>query len=292
MLKTVFFNLHQIELKNQQTYHWLEGFEGLLNDLKRNSINLFSIDKNLENECRQLHTKKEECIVVTDNESMIKECFHLQIPCIAYENPRVNKQDLFRANMLVEGFMEVNYRFVLEVYQRFYQIPIVIATTNRLLIREMKLEDLDELYALYEDASMTRFLEPLYEKEKEIEFTKAYIKNMYGFYGYGLWSILDKRTGKLVGRAGLSNREVDGEIQIELGYMIGVAYQRKGLAFEACQEILKFAVERLECSFVNCFIHPDNVASIQLVKKLGFVYRQEVEIANEKLSWYRWTYEE
>lgn len=292
MLKTVFLNLQQIELEDQQTYRWLEGFKELIIDLKRYSMNLFSIETNLKAEYKRLQIEKQESIVITDNETMVKECYDMKVPCIAYDNTMVTNQDLFKANMLVEGFMEVNYAFVLEVYQRFYQLPIEIATTNRLLIREMKVEDLDELYILYKDASMTRFLEPLYEKEEEMEFTKAYIKNMYGFYGYGLWSILDKKSGKLVGRAGLSNREVDGEIQIELGYMIGVAYQRQGLAFEVCQEILRFAVEKLECLFVNCFVNPDNEASIQLVKKLGFIYRQEIEIANEKLSWYRWTYKE
>lgn len=292
MLKTVFLNLQQIELEDQQTYRWLEGFKELIIDLKRNSITLFSIDTNLKAEYKRLQIEKQESIVITDNKTMVKECYDLHVPCIAYESRMVENQDLFKANMLVEGFMEVNHVFVLEVYQRFYQLPVEIATTNRLLVREMKLEDLDELYILYEDASMTRFLEPLYEKEEEMEFTKAYIKNMYGFYGYGMWSILDKKSGKLVGRAGLNNREVDGEIQIELGYMIGVAYQRQGMAFEACQEILRFAVQKLDCMFVNCFIHPDNVASIQLVKKLGFIYRQEIEIVNEKLSWYRWTYKE
>lgn len=292
MLKTVFFNLQQIELENQETYHCLEGFKELVIDLKRNSINLFCIDTNLKTEYKRPQIEKQASIVITDNESIVKECYDLHVPCIAYESRMVENQDLFRANMLVEGFMEVDYVFVLEVYQRFYQLPVAIATTNRLLIREMKVEDLDELYILYEDASMTRFLEPLYEKEEEIEFTKAYIKNMYGFYGYGMWSILDKKSGKLVGRAGLNNREVDGEIQIELGYMIGAAYQRQGMAFEACQEILRFAVEKLDCMFVNCFIHPENMASIQLVKKLGFIYRQEIEIVNEKLCWYRWTYKE
>jgi RimJ/RimL family protein N-acetyltransferase len=236
-------------------------------------------------------TRKEECLIISDLASTVTKAQELQIPCIAYDNPLLEKQDLFKANMLVEGFGEVDYKFLTDVYNRFYNLPITIATTNRIVIREMVVEDLDELYRLYADPEITRFLEPLYEDhEAEVEFTKAYIKNMYGFYGYGMWSLLDKKTGSLIGRAGLNNREIDSEIQIELGYMIGVPYQRQGYAYEACQEILKFAVDKLECYKVNCFIDYENVASQSLVKKLGFQYVKEVEIGLEKLSLYRWTY--
>jgi RimJ/RimL family protein N-acetyltransferase len=214
---------------------------------------------------------------------------NLHIPCIGYDNPSIMKQDLYQASIVVEGFEEIDYKFLTDAYRRFYNLPIIIANTTRLIIREMVLEDLDELYELYANKEITQYLEPLYEREEEIEFTKAYIKNMYSFYGYGMWSLLDKKTGHLIGRAGLNNREVDGEIQIELGYMVGVPYQRRGYAYEACCKILKFAVSKLESSQVNCFVDNRNEASVALVVKLGFEYIKEVEIEHEKLSLFRWT---
>lgn len=292
MLNTILIQLHKINLDKPETYNEMNGFANLVLDLKKHKIKIIPFLGDLEKECKIHKIKTSECLVISDFGKVIDDCVAGNIPCIAYDNKELLNQDLFQANMLVEAFGEVDYTFVLEVYQRFHHEPIVIAKTNRLIIREMMLEDLEQLYHLYAEPSITRFLEPLYEKEEEIEFTKAYIKNMYGFYGYGLWSLIDNKTQKLIGRAGLSNREVDGEIQIELGYMIGVPYQSQGMAFEACEAILEFAVNRLECYFVNCFVHPENTASIALVKKLGFIYMQEIDIDNEKLSWYRWTYEE
>jgi RimJ/RimL family protein N-acetyltransferase len=289
MLNTILIQLDKIDLDKPESYNKLEGFGDFLLDLKSHNIEIFSLN-DLKKE--YAISKSNECLVISDLSKVIEECVLKNIPSIAYDNKELLKQDLFKANMLIEGFQEVNYTFLLEVYQRFHHQPVVIAKTKRVIIREMILEDLEQLYELYAEPSMTRFLEPLYEKEEEIEFTKAYIKNMYGFYGYGLWSLIDVDTQKLIGRAGLSNREVDGEIQIELGYMIGVPYQRQQIAFEVCEAILKFVVKRLQCYFVNCFIHPENIASIALVKKLGFAYRQAIDIGNEKLYWYRWTYEE
>lgn len=290
MLRTVLIQLSNVHLDDRKIQANIEGFANLLGEFGKHDVKVVSLD--LEQKLILNNINKKECLVICDLESTVKACHSEGIPCIAYENVKIPRKDLFQADMLVQGFDEVDYQFVLNVYNRFHQIPIEIASTDRILIREMVLEDLDELYELYSDDSIIRFIEPLYEKEEEIEFTKAYIKNMYGFYGYGLWSLIEKSTGRLVGRAGLNNREVDGEIQIELGYMIGVPFQRQGYAYEVCKEILKFAVKQLECSFVNSFVHPKNNASIALLNKLGFCYIQEVEIDKEKLSWYRWTYEE
>ena len=42
-------------------------------------------------------------------------------------------------------------------------------------------------------------------------FTIKYIENMYGFFGYGLWLVFDKKTGELVARAGIENRSQSAE---------------------------------------------------------------------------------
>lgn len=240
-----------------------------------------------------------DCIVITDKEADVlilkgKDGLNINmpsVPVIAYDNRKLEKQDLFKADLLIEELGSINLRLLSNIYMRFHKEPVVIAETDRLFIREMKLSDLDELYRLYEPASITRFLEPLYEsRQEEEEFLGAYIKCMYGFYGYGMWALVDKNSNRLIGRAGLDNREVDGEIQIELGYMVGVPYQRQGYAYEAAVSILKFAVNELECEFVNCFVNKNNTASAALLKKLGFKYVYEAYIEGEMLSLYRWTY--
>lgn len=142
--------------------------------------------------------------------------------------------------------------------------------TERLIIREICLDDLDALYDIYSDSSITRYMEGLYEDRKEEEeFTVAYIKNMYGFYGYGIW-ILQKKDGTIIGRAGLSNREYNGEFCVEAGYVIGAAYQRRGYATEALNAIIMYAKRELEVNTVYSFILKENLPSLYLAKKCGF----------------------
>lgn len=283
MLKRVLFNL-QIGSKEQS------DFIQVINEIGLYCVKYLGLEQ-IKN--------SNDCIVITDKEEdvlALKEKAGLNInmssvPVIAYDNRKLEKQDLFKADLLIEELGGINLRLLSNIYMRFHKEPVVIAETDRLFIREMKLSDLDELYRLYEPASITRFLEPLYEsRQEEEEFLEAYIKCMYGFYGYGMWALVDKNSNRLIGRAGLDNREVDGEIQIELGYMVGVPYQRQGYAYEAAVSILKFAVNELECEFVNCFVNKNNTASAALLKKLGFKYVYEAYIEGEMLSLYRWTY--
>ena len=88
------------------------------------------------------------------------------------------------------------------VYARLTGEPFVVAETKNLLIREMTTKDLPELYAVYSTLEDCRYIEQLYDYDKELEFTKNYIKNMYGFFEYGLWLVFEKKSGELIGRAG------------------------------------------------------------------------------------------
>lgn len=71
---------------------------------------------------------------------------------------------------------------------------------------------------------------------------------MYGFFEHGLWLVIRKEDNKVIGRAGIENREIDGELQKELGYLIGKPWQGKGYAAEACLAILDYVKERELCS--------------------------------------------
>ena len=195
------------------------------------------------------------------------------------------KADLSAADMLVEGFEEIDAEFLTQVYQRKHHLPWKILETKRCLVREITLEDLDDLFTLYSGEGMTDYIEPLYEYDKEKEYQKAYIEHMYGFYGYGMWLVFEKETGKLIGRAGIEHRE-ELDSELELGYAIGTPYQRKGYATEVCQAIIDYAKERLCCDRLNCLIEEGNIVSEHLAEKLGFTMCEELYINQKHMKRY------
>jgi len=83
-----------------------------------------------------------------------------------------------------EGMKDHGYLAM--VYSRYKNIPLQILETERTYVREITTDDVKALYSLYDDEAL-KYVEPLYEYDEEVIFTKKYIENMYGFYGYGLW---------------------------------------------------------------------------------------------------------
>lgn len=144
-------------------------------------------------------------------------------------------------------------------------------------LREQTVNDIQRMYEIYSSENITRYIENLYEDfEEEYNFTIAYINNMYNFYGYGIWAVVRKEDDIIIGRAGLSNREVDGENKLELGYIIDEQYQNQGYAYEACKAICDFVKEKLFENEIVCFIRKENIASIKLAEKLGFDFIADI----------------
>lgn len=172
----------------------------------------------------------------------------------------------------VESLAELDIEYLERVRRRYNHIPWDIGETDRCLIRELSLSDLPALYELYDKPGMTDFVEPLYDYETELEYQKAYIENMYGFYEYGMWLVFSKETGKLIGRAGLEHNE--------MGYMIAPEFQNLGYATEVCRFIVDYARKNTDFEELYCRIDEKNVASVRLAKSLGFV--RNGQIGNER----------
>lgn len=220
----------------------------------------------------------EEALLIAATDEMIAIGKELDVATIAYAKSEFPNQSYRGVDMIVEGFEEVDADFLEKMYQRHYRIPWTILETERCVVRELSLEDLDGLFELYADDGMDAYTEPLYPYEEEKEFQRAYIENMYRYFGYGMWLVFEKKTGELIGRAGLEHREYNDVVELELGYLIGRKYQGKGYATEVCTAILDYAKENAGFERINTVIQDGNDVSIALSKKLGFEQKESYEM--------------
>ena len=225
-------------------------------------------------------TDTDPWIVISSEQRILTLAAEKNVTAIGYQPP--HSGCFLKADMVVEGFEEIDPAFFLRIYERHFQIPWTITETKRCIIREFSMQDLDALYDMYQEVGMTDYMEALYGYEEEREYQKAYIENMYRFYGYGMWLVFEKETGELVGRAGIEHSEkLEGEY--ELGYAVRTKYQRQGYAFEACQAIIAYAAMELEIPKLHCMIQKENIKSIKLAEKLGFSFEKEL-LDEEKTS--------
>ena len=213
-----------------------------------------------------------ESICLTTSPELAKQMQGLGMAVLGFQ---IEKDEMLQASYVVLGLEQVTYDDFLRVFQRFHGIPWHILETKRCQIREFGMDDLDALYALYEQPHVTDFIEPLYAYAQEREYEQNYIERIYGFYGFGMWLVFEKETGRLIGRAGLEYREPCEEGEVELGYLIEPSHWQKGYATEVCQAILSYAKEELSMERIVSHVHLKNDASRHLLEKLGFLGEQK-----------------
>lgn len=176
---------------------------------------------------------------------------------------------------VLEG-TDVDDEYLRRIFCHMTQIPYEIAKTQRLIIRESSLEDVSGLTKIYdsvktenEDAewSLTAFSD---DEKEECRKMRAYIENMYGFYDFGLWTVVLKETGEVIGRVGFSFD--DGAETPELGFVIGKKWQGNGYAHEAAAAAIEYMREELEINELSAKVSQKNIKSLNMLKRLDGEY--------------------
>lgn len=205
---------------------------------------------------------------------------------LVYLHPGNREQDFSPFLFAVEDPEDLEPEYTERVYRRLKGLPWNILGTARCLIRETVPGDVDAFYQIYSHPAITEYMEGLYpDVEEERQYVRDYIEKVYTFFGFGVWTVVERESGAVIGRAGFSYRE--GFEEPELGFIIGVPWQRRGYAEEVCRAILAYGWSALEFGQVQALVEPGNVPSIRLCEKLGF--RKAADVNVEKKEYCRFT---
>jgi RimJ/RimL family protein N-acetyltransferase len=138
--------------------------------------------------------------------------------------------------------------------------------TPRLILRVPRLEDLDGFAAMMADEETARFIGGVLSRAA----TWRLLMTMIGAWhasGVSMFSVIEKPTGRWVGRLGPWMPE--GWPGTEVGWGIVRDCWGKGYASEGAAAAVDFAVDRLGWTDIIHAIDPDNVASQHVARKLG-----------------------
>ncbi len=190
-------------------------------------------------------------------------------------------EDLSTARYAVEQTEEVETIYLERVYRRYAGIPWYILETEHLFLRESVPEDAEDFCKIYQEPAITQYMESLAEsKVSNPDYFRQYAKYVYDFYEFGIWTVILKETGQVIGRVGFSMRE---EFELpQLGYVIGAPWQGRGFAKEACEGVLKYAQEELGFEQIQVLIQTHNIPSLNLACQLGFIYERNLHIEEKK----------
>ena len=147
--------------------------------------------------------------------------------------------------------------------------------TERLILRDFKRDDLDALAATLGDAEVVRHLtgEPINREDSLRRLFMAV--GQWPLIGMGMWAVEQKSDGRLVGQVGFFDMERDMVPSLvglpEMGWIFDTSVHGQGIAREACEAALDWLDASHGPVEVPAIIGIDNIASLKLAEKLGFV---------------------
>ncbi len=154
----------------------------------------------------------------------------------------------------------------------------IILETKRLILRRQVMDDLDDLFALYCDPEITKYIPDAPRNYEETREELEWFLNGHPKHPeLGLWATIHKDTGKFIGRCGLLPWDIEGRQEVEVAYTIAREYWGQGLGTEAAQGILQYGFEKLGLSRLICVIDPENVASQKVAEKMGMTLEKKVD---------------
>ena len=145
---------------------------------------------------------------------------------------------------------------------------MVILETPRLMLRELVGEDVDALSRVLSDGATMRYYPAPYDRAG-VEQWIARNRLRYANDGHGLWGMVLKQSGELVGDCGLTKQEVEGEILVEIGYHLRRDLWGQGLAPEAAGACRDYGFTRLQVGRLISLIRPENFPSRRVAEKNG-----------------------
>jgi len=145
--------------------------------------------------------------------------------------------------------------------------------TKRLILRPMLESDLDALLLIFTDLRvMAAFDHPPFTREQMQGWLQRNLNHQNEF-GYGLFSIILKETGELIGDCGLEQMEDEGAA--ELGYDFRSDFWNQGYATEAAITVRDYAFDVLKLPQLISLIRVGNLASKRVAEKVGMTLAEE-----------------
>ena len=153
-----------------------------------------------------------------------------------------------------------------------------LGETDRLLLRSPSEEDLVSIVDLWTDPLVTKHIGGPRNGDMVLEYFRDYANDPEASVseeGDRWWSVIGSSSGQFIGLCGLTEKEIEGQSEIDLGYFFLPSFWGKGYATEAARRVVEYALSGLQLGSIVAVIDPANVASKAVALKLGMVLERE-----------------
>lgn len=151
----------------------------------------------------------------------------------------------------------------------------VVVETPRLTLRHLTPADAGSLAAVWSDAEAMKYfprvLTPAQVKELIERNLQSYRKE-----GHGLYAVVLRATGEVIGDCGLLRQHVHGRDEIEVAYHFRPSVWGKGYATEAAGACVYHGFRSLGRNRIVALVRPENQPACRVAEKLGMTAEKQV----------------
>lgn len=142
--------------------------------------------------------------------------------------------------------------------------------TERLVLRELRESDADDVFRIFGDDAVTRYYD--LATFADVEQARLLIARMNARNANGdalRWGIARKDSDAVIGTGGF-NQFVRGWARAGIGYDLAQPYWNNGYMTEALRAMAQYGFEKLELNRIEALVAPGNIASARVLEKIGF----------------------
>ena len=140
--------------------------------------------------------------------------------------------------------------------------------TERLILREMTPDDFAALYDVLADSDIMQHYPYTFDESRVKNWIAKNIER-YRIFGFGLWAVVLKETGEMIGDCGLTMQNINGSIKPEIGYHISKRHQRRGYAKEAAGKCRDWTFSHTPFCVLYSYMKEANIASSATARANG-----------------------
>jgi len=139
-------------------------------------------------------------------------------------------------------------------------------TTERLTLRQLSLNDEQEIFTLRSDSEINKYLDR--QISNTIDDARNFI-NKVSENNFLYWAITFNNKNVLIGTICLFGFSEEDN-KCEIGYELLADFQRQGIMKEAAKKVIDYAFNIINVQKIEAVPHRDNKSSINLLEKLSF----------------------
>lgn len=147
--------------------------------------------------------------------------------------------------------------------------------TERLILRHVIPGDVDALVDVLGDPVSMKYYPAAFTRDEVCRWIERWVAS-YAENGYGLYAMVLKFTGQIIGDCGHAKQDVDGVAEIEIGYHVLRSLQGQGYATEAARACVEYGFTKLGAQRLISLIRPENMPSRRVAEKMGMKIEEEI----------------